>query len=320
MNKSSTHLNLNSDKFFDWNSFPLTPSSLFVKYKLAQFMWMMLNFIRYNSYFLPFSNSTLLEVNNFTISNESSALTPTNHEVTPSRFVSDLFWSHLDWSYIESNVLCEHFSVMDIGCGTGIYLQKFIDFGLNISSYVGFDAKHRSLWSNLERHYPFAKFIETSSSNISSLIQDFKPNLFVSQSCLEHIDNDIEVIQQISQYALASNKRVLQIHLVPSEHCLWLYGLHGIRIYSRTSLNRLLKPISNSHTRFKVHGLGGKHTFQVHKDFVGFHGFLGVKQKDIRNKDPEKYLQCLESALKKDLSDSSFALPSFYAIQVFHNC
>jgi len=266
----------------------------------------------------PASSMTHLRKKKLDIDPESINWSCFDKQSSPSRLACDLFWSYQDWEYINIK-LGPQISALDIGCGTGIYLEKLISYGAKFDYFNGFDIQKCENWKILERKYSFAKFTEAKSSDIKALIDRFKPNLIYSQSCLEHLDNDKYIIDTISEYAISTQKRIIQFHLVPSMHCLWLYGGHGIRIYTLPILEKLIQSVDIETSLIELYELGGKACFKAHKNYVGYFNYSGSVGRDLRTEKPKEYWTNLKKAVVKDIVNPSPERANFYALKILHN-
>lgn len=320
MVKSSTcNINLNSDEFYRLEGERYVPSSVFVSLKITQFLWMILNYFRLlrgSNFIKPRISS--LNIKHFQLSSASVDWDCSSKQSSPSRFVCDLFWANQDWGAICKD-LGQPISALDIGCGTGLYLEKLLGYGAKFESYNGFDAQKNENWNCLESKYPFSSFTQASTAEIGSILNKFQPNFVFSQSCLEHIANDKGVVNAISEYAASNKKRVVQFHLVPSQHCLWLYGLHGIRIYTIAMIESFFSPLDQEKTSIDVYELGGEECFKVHQKFINDCDLRGSKGVDIRKDNSTEYWHSLKEAISVDLAGSTNSRPSFYAIKIFHD-
>tara|TARA_S200000501_G_scaffold328071_1_gene327749 strand:+ start:1188 stop:2171 length:984 start_codon:yes stop_codon:yes gene_type:complete len=316
---STTRINLNADNFYSVRDDIYYPNSISVSLRIPQVSWILLNHMRLlrDNIRSAFGNSNF-ETKKFNLATELIDWETSRKLSTPSRFLGDLFWANQDWSSIQSE-LGGNISAVDIGCGAGAYLEKLTRYGANFFSYHGFDAFEQLNWKDLEKNYSFAKFIKAKSSEIKSIINLSQPNFFFSQSALEHINDDKQIIDSIAEYAKASGKRVIQIHLVPSEHCIWLYGPHGARIYTIPMLIKLIESREKKSVVFEIHELGGEECYQLHKEFISYCGYFGLKGQDFRNDYPNKYWASLKRAITNDLSNPLKIRTNFYALKIFHN-
>lgn len=178
-----------------------------------------------------------------------------------ARKFSDLFWKSLPWEKIKEELGEIH--IFDTGCGHGNYGAR-IEEGSDgrISSYTGVDAKRRPNWDVLSAEHPNFHFIESSSNDISSLIPP-ETNLFISQSAIEHFDEDLAFFEQIKTFINQSDKPVIQIHLFPAKATLPLYLFHGLRQYTPRTISKITQLFDNS-SQFFLYSLGGKKSSKLH--------------------------------------------------------
>lgn len=152
---------------------------------------------------------------------------------SPSRLLSDLFWAGLDWENI-SQVL-GGIRALDIGCGSGRYVTRLGRFsGNRIESYHGIDVYEAREWKDIAAKHPHALFSRYDGEDISFALRRCA-NLVITQSALEHHENDLLLFRQLAAYTRESPFPVTQIHLVPSAVCLKL-----ISFMACTSIPRIL--------------------------------------------------------------------------------
>ena len=183
------------------------------------------------------------------------------YRISPSRLISNLFWSSLPWELIKDEI--GQINIFDTGCGTGLYalfLNKFIN---DINSYLGIDFYKRDNWQKLMDQNSFITLIENSSSNIFEFI-DNKTNLFITQSAIEHFSYDLEYFQQIKTFIDKKKTNIIQIHLFPSPVCLWLYCFHGIRQYNFRSIMQIIDILKSTNSYFRIYPLGGNSSNVFH--------------------------------------------------------
>ena len=316
---SSTRINLNHDKFYTVKNDVYLSNSLAVSLKIPQFSWILLNHLRILRDSIGIvSKTSNCETKKFNLAPDLINWETSRKLSTPSRFMGDLFWANQDWSLIQST-LNNDISAVDIGCGAGAYLEKLTRYGANFRSYHGLDAFRQPNWKDLEKKYPFAKFTKAKSTEIKNIIGFSQPNFFFSQSVLEHLNEDKNVIDTISEYAKESGKKILQIHLVPSENCLWLYGPHGARIYTIPMLLKLVESLDKESSNFEIYELGGDACYELHREFITHCGYFGIGGQDIREDHPDKYWDNLKKAIVKDLTNPLKNRTIFYALKIFHN-
>ncbi|MEK7135493.1 MAG: hypothetical protein AAB780_02195 [Patescibacteria group bacterium] len=181
---------------------------------------------------------------------------------SPARKTSDLFWKSLPWDEIR-NELGGEIHIFDTGCGHGNYSERIDDGGGHLlASYTGVDAKRRPNWEELERKHSNFKFIESNSNDISKLISS-QTNLFVTQSAIEHFDDDLSFFKQAKEFTDKANHPVMQIHLFPARATLPLYLFHGLRQYTPRTISKITK-LFGDNFQFELYGLGGRRCFWLH--------------------------------------------------------
>ena len=161
-------------------------------------------------------------------------LKSTNEKIgTPSRRLCNMFWHTLNWANVAKQ-LGGQVRVFDVACGAGQYGLKYQSYlGQNFSSYTGLDVyKHDNFPAEFTH-------ILDKAENIHHYITDH--NLILSQSGLEHIEGDVDVLVSALIAQKAHGKKFLQIHLVPAPSSLFLYLWHGWRQYSKENLAHMSK-------------------------------------------------------------------------------
>ena len=185
-------------------------------------------------------------------------LKPTNEETgSPSRRLCNMFWHTLNWTSIAEQ-LGGQVRVFDVACGAGQYGKKYQAYlGHSFSSYTGIDVYK-------DDHFP-SEFIHKldKAENIQHHINDH--NLIVSQSGLEHIEGDVDVLVHSLTAQKAHGSKFLQIHLVPAPSSLFLYLWHGWRQYSEKNLDFMSERlIELGGVSTLAIPLGGWRSFWVH--------------------------------------------------------
>jgi SAM-dependent methyltransferase len=231
---------------------------------------------------------------------------------TPTRLLCDAFWNSIDYKNLKLK-LESNLSFFDIGCGSGSYGRYLKQLtGKYFSSYTGLDIYKNNNYPKEFNH------IISNAENIYQHIEK-KINFIISQSALEHIEKDSYVIEETTKKLIENNKPFVQIHMVPSSKCLWLYLWHGYRQYSKKNLSTILRQLKK---KFSINALivpiGGNHSYWTHLRYITipvyFRKFiLRDKQFDWYNqKNVEKKI--IES-VKKEL-DCNQENPVFWAIIV----
>lgn len=214
---------------------------------------------------------------------------------SPGRRMSDLFWQALPWEEIKEELGEIH--VFDTGCGQGNYSLRLWS---GISSYTGIDAKRRSNWDVLMKENPNFLFIESSSSDITAFIPP-EANLFITQSAIEHFDEDVTFFKQIKDFIDKANRPIIQIHNFPARAVLPLYLFHGVRQYTPRTISKITRMFSNDH--IYLYGLGGRGSKIIQwKYFTWPHLILrGTAGSD----NADKYDNEVRSAVARDAAEAS---------------
>ena len=185
-------------------------------------------------------------------------LKPTNEEMgSPSRRLCNMFWHTLNWARIAEQ-LGGQVKVFDVACGAGQYGKKYQAYlGQSFSSYTGIDVYKHDQFPAEFTH------ILDKAENIQHHINDH--NLIVSQSGLEHIEGDVDVLVHALTEQKAHCNKFLQIHLVPAPSSLFLYLWHGWRQYSKKNLDSISeRMIELGGVSTLAIPLGGWRSFWVH--------------------------------------------------------
>ena len=173
------------------------------------------------------------------------------------------------------------------------------------------DISPRDNWGVLAERYPNFSFHKLDSANISDYIPD-DTNLFISQSSIEHFENDLTYFRHIREFVRRTAKSVMQIHLFPSPACLKLHWLHGVRQYTPRTISlitRLFQDCSYS----TLYSLGGSECNKLHWEMITKPMFF-QKIGDLRDTRTQEYDQRLRQAIAAD--NKSHGEPSFYALLI----
>tara|TARA_Y100000310_G_C20551452_1_gene748305 strand:+ start:579 stop:1178 length:600 start_codon:yes stop_codon:yes gene_type:complete len=131
-----------------------------------------------------------------------------NIKSSPSRMIGDLFWQELPWKFIEDEL--GRINVFDVGCGSGNYGVKLYQYSRGaIDSYTGVDNTSNDNWKVLADQYNNFKFYCLNSSEIVKIIPN-DVNMIISQSSIEHFDEDLLFFRIISEYIQNSIKNMGQ--------------------------------------------------------------------------------------------------------------
>lgn len=230
---------------------------------------------------------------------------------SPSRTLSDLFWLTLPWTAIRGEL--GEIRVLDVGCGSGAYGPRLLSWaGGHIASYTGTDARPHDGWADLEARDPRLTFFTADAGHFRATIPE-GTNLFVSQSAVEHFDEDLAFFEQIRDYARTTPGPIVQIHLVPSDACLRLYHLHGVRQYTPRTLSRITRLFSPE-AYAVAYRLGGRASNRLHYTFIT-KPLLILGRGDLRNEQPEEYDRKLLNAMCEDMRHPQRS-PAFWALVI----
>jgi len=228
---------------------------------------------------------------------------------SPSRKLSDLFWLSLPWNPIKEELGTIH--MLDTGCGSGNYGLRLIKWsGGAIASYTGTDIKEHPNWEVLRGKDSRLRFASVSADDLRRHIPD-GTNFIMSQSAIEHFDNDLWYFEQIREYICSYKRSVIQVHLIPSKACLRLYGLHGVRQYTPRTISKITRLFKGFSYRM-LFNLGGPVCNDLHYEFIVESG------RDLRDLKAQEYDQRLLAAIEADTQTPQIA-PAFYALFIHSN-
>lgn len=236
-----------------------------------------------------------------------------NTEVSsPARTLSDIFWLELDWKEIKDAV--GHINLLDIGCGSGRYGEVLLK-EKNIHQYTGIDIYRHTNWDNLKNN-PHMDFILFKGSSLVNIIPE-ETNVIISQSAFEHVENDYLFFKEIKKFIAEKKQPLVQIHIIPSHNCLFLYVPHGIRHYTFRKLSKITK-LWNKHTRKTVYCLGGNKCKQLHWRAITRPRLFN--KREMRESNPSLYKSELLSCIEWDIKNSVTKEGVFYVMELRHYC
>jgi hypothetical protein len=270
--------------------------------KAAYFLFNALNNAR------PYANvDPRLAITTFTHSSLAGRWPELPRGASPSRTLSDLFWMSLSWAEIRSQVGPIH--VLDVGCGSGDYGPRLLSWSAGaIERYTGTDVQAGSRWPELASADPRLRFFQSRAETFRARIPG-DTNMFVSQSAIEHFDEDLVFFEHLRDFAASARRPVVQVHLVPSPACLRLYHLHGVRQYTPRTLSAITRLFPDA--RVELYALGGAASNRLHYEFITRP--LLIEQRDLRVTRPDEYDRRLFAALEADMRQPSRS-PAFWAL------
>ena len=217
----------------------------------------------------------------------------------------------MDWTAL-SNQLCDTVSIFDIGCGKGHYGFLFKELLNKNINYSGLD-----IYKNEKFPDEFNHIIDRAENAHNHLKNH---NLIVSQSALEHIEGDMDVLTNITQVLCDRGKPFVQIHLVPASASLYLYLWHGFRQYSEKNLGLISERLTSSYeVKVTIIPLGGWRSFITHFTQITlpylYSMILGkefINLSDVAETKTSK--KCRSSVFSDSISSSR--LPTFWGLVI----
>ena len=156
-----------------------------------------------------------------------------NHSI--SRKLCSLFWKNINWKII--NNYLGNLNIHELGAGDGTYFKDDIDIKNKFyKKYSGYDVNSHDNWKKYKR-----KKINYKKFDGINFLKTFDKhtNIFISQSCLEHVKYDLKYFEEIKKFSRKNKKKIMFIHCVPSPFCLFTYLTHGYRQYNIKNFNKI---------------------------------------------------------------------------------
>lgn len=229
-------------------------------------------------------------------------------KASPSRTLCDMFWMTLPWAEITTELGDIH--MFDSGCGSGGYAESFQQWsGDLVKRYVGFDIAEHPRWETLARQHPEFSFFAADSKQIGAHIPP-ETNLLVSQSAIEHFQEDLTYFRQVRDFVQAQQRPILQFHLLPSAPTLRLYRFHGVRQFTPHTLSKITRLFSDF-SDVTLYALGGKASNAVHYEYVTVPRV--TRRGDDRETRTDAYVAAKTEAIIADMQADT-GEPSFYAL------
>lgn len=232
------------------------------------------------------------------------------HEVasdaSPSRRLCDFFWLRLPWDKMLATL--EQARVLEVGCGSGVY-GRLIErqAGERFEYYRGVDIDPHPAWPSFANDARFS-FVHGRAAQGMEYFED--ANIILTQSALEHFEEDLLFFEQLAQHVNAARHPIVQFHLVPSAACLLTYPWHGVREYTPRTLSRITR-LFDDNTRIYLYRLGGRRSNKLHRAFITWPRYL--QRVDLRDTQTDRYEAALRQSLEADDgADESAA--AFYAL------
>lgn len=212
---------------------------------------------------------------------------------SPGRLLTELFIE----SEIPRIIPPRHLNVIEVGCGSGSMAYRLAQLGYS-GHYTGIDIRNCFV-RNQPNEFPFTvTFVAADAHEFAS---SEKFDLMISVSTLEHIPEDVALIEQFRSLFKVGG---LEVHVVPSGVGLILYLWHGFRQYTPALLAMKFGP------RVEVVRLGGLGSYLLHFVFISVPDLLF--RCSLRNRWPGLYSWLLLGALRIDRIVPCF--PSAYVV------
>jgi hypothetical protein len=279
--------------------------------KFQRILWLILNYI--NNNFMPNLNSSTLNIKQFNPKIDDNDWENIESKSSPSRAFSDLFWLKLNWNQLNKEL--KDINILETGCGSGNYFRKFNCFSNNnIHKYRGLDVNKNKNWSEVEQEFHNLDFKVADSQKLIEHIPE-ETNLFISQSAIEHFDNDLMYFFQIKDFIKQTKNNTIQIHIFPSSACLKKYLWHGVRQYTPRTISKIVDIFNDRNSYSVLYKLGGGNSNKLHFEYITKP--LWVKKIDLRETKEDEYFELLKENIIKDCVDNNN--PSFYALVIHSN-
>lgn len=146
--------------------------------------------------------------------------------------------------------------VLDIGCGSGYVRGLLADAGLS-GEYIGLDHSEHARFASFDCA-AFAPRLIIGDVHAIAPLDVGSVDLLVSMTALEHFEDDERALERV--------RRVLgpgggELHIVPAEKGLDLWGPHGWRQYSPRCMSRLFPGA-------EIYRIGGWFSAMVHERMI----------------------------------------------------
>lgn len=159
-------------------------------------------------------------------------------------------------------------TILDIGCGAGNAVLPFLESAGFQGRYIGLDIAAHRHWP---RHASNAFTRELIVDDVHTLDTRRLPriDLLTSSTALEHIRDDAGCLARL---APSLTPHSAQLHYVPGEGALPLYGPHGWRQYSPVCLRALFP-------RGELFRAGGACSSWLHAHAIPSNGSPGMRER-----------------------------------------
>jgi SAM-dependent methyltransferase len=193
---------------------------------------------------------------------------------SPARVMVSAFFAHAAkrlWKAYRGAGEVPAITVLDIGCGAGNAVLPFLESAGFRGRYIGLDISPHRAWAS---HTSATFTRELIVDDVHTLdVRRLPPiDVLVSATALEHIRDDAG---SLARLAARLTPHGAQIHYVPGEAALPLYGPHGWRQYSPACLRRLFP-------NAELFRAGGACSSALHARAIPSDGSRGLRERRPR--------------------------------------
>lgn len=273
---------------------------------IGRIKWIVYNAV--NNRFPRTGVDPALAVERFDLSHADVHWDAIDPQSSPSRRLTDLFWLDLPWGRLTA-LLGGEVRALEVGCGTGRYgilLRRCL--GDRLKEYVGLDQAVHAEWATLADSGPF-RFVVGDAAAIDQHLKD--ANLILTQSALEHFEEDLTFFRQVADFVNAAARPIVQVHLLPSADSLTIFPWHGVRQYTPRTISKITM-LHGPETSRTLYALGAAHCVRFQRRAITWPRLRG--KQDLRQTDPVSYERQLREAIRADTRQPRPHAASFYAL------
>jgi hypothetical protein len=296
MNYSSSIHNINADKNLN---------------KLEKSLYIFLNLINNYVGTSPGSRNGLL-VKDYKMDIDEKEWGKLAVELSTAKKLGDLFWMKLPWQDIQEEL--GEINIFDTGCGLGQYFHKIDDYSKGrTNKYTGVDIRGRDNWQEIMEENDQVQLLEKDCSDMTGIIPE-DTNMFMTNAAIEHFEKDLLYFEQIHDFISKNSRNTIQVHLIPSAACLWMYRFHGVRQYNARTISKIAD-IFKDYSYSTLYKLGGKESTNAFLEYARKPARKGI---DFRVDHADEYDRITLEAIKADMQRPQ-SYPTFYALVIHSN-